>query len=238
MAPEPTNEQLSSERTEELSRFESEGGSTEHVIEPNDDSRTRGLPPRDSDSDHRGRILILYATREHHIDVIADALAVRLRRHGLTVEIGDAATGMMPPPQDYDVVILGLPMTFGHESDLVATYIDENRGALSDLPSALFTVSKSGTLRDHDPGGFLERFLRRVAWQPDIAAAFAGGEPFPREGVLLRLTTWMGYPGAPQEGAASRTNWTDVQRFADAIAIELASAAVTAERSEPHPPAP
>lgn len=166
--------------------------------------------------------------------MIADALAVRLRRHGFTVEIGDAAMGTMPPPQDYDVVILGMPMTFGHESDLIARYIEQNRGALSDVPSALFTVSKSGTLRDHDPGGFLEQFLRRAVWRPEIAAAFAGGEPFPREGILLRLKAWMGYPGAPPEGAAFRTNWIDVECFADAIAIELANAAVTAERSEPH----
>ena len=140
----------------------------------------------------------------------------------------------MPPPQDYDVVILGLPMTFGHDSDLIATYIEEHRQPLSEVPSALFTVSRSGTLRDHDPGGFLEQFLSDVAWQPDIAAAFAGGEPFPREGVLLRLAAWIRNFGTPPEPAAVRTDWTDVQRFADAIAIELANAAVTAGRSELH----
>jgi len=233
MRPDPTHEDLAADRTEELSRFESEGGSTEHVIEvPDDEAPTHELRPRGSD--HRGRLLIVYASQEQPTYVIADVLAVRLRRHGFTVEIGDATTGMMPPPQDYDVVILGVPMTFGDESDLIETYIEHNREALSDVPSALFTVSKSGTLRDHDPGGFLEEFLSRVAWQPDLAAAFAGGESFPREGVLLRLKAWMGYPGAPENSAALRTNWTDVQRFADAIAIELANAAVTAERSEPH----
>jgi menaquinone-dependent protoporphyrinogen IX oxidase len=169
----------------------------------------------------------VYATQEHHTYVITDVLAVGLRRHGFTVEIGDTATGTMPPPQDYDVVIIGMPMAFGHESDAIATYIEQNREALADVVSGLFTVSRSGTLRDHDPGGFLEQFLRRVEWQPDIAAAFAGGEPFPREGLLLRLAARIGYPGAPKEGAAFRTNWTDVQRFADAIATELANATVT-----------
>ena len=183
-------------------------------------------------ANRHGRLLIVYATREQQTYLIADALAVRLRRHGFAVEIDDAATGTMPAPNDYDVVILGLPMTFGDESDLVATYIEKNRAALSGMPAALFTVSKSGTLRDHDPGGFLEQFLRSVAWQPHVAAAFAGGEPFPREGVLMSLATWTGSPGT-SEGAAYRTNWTDVQRFADAIAIELASAAVTPDRSEP-----
>ena len=226
MTREPTHEDLATERTEDLSRFESEGGSTEEVSVPGD------LQPRDSD--HRGRILIAYASQEQHTYVIADALAVRLGRHGYAVEIGDAATGTMPPPEDYDVVILGVPMTFGHETDLIATYIKHNRRALSDVPSALFTVSRSGTLRDHDPGGFLEKFLRSVAWKPELAAAFAGGEPFPREGVLLRVTAWIGYPGGPHDTAAFQTNWADVLQFADAIAIELADKAITAERTEPH----
>lgn len=99
------------------------------------------------------------------------------------------------------------------------------------MPSALFTVSKSGTRRDRESGGFLEQFLSRVAWRPEIAATFAGGAPFPREGILLRLKTWMGSPAAISEGVAFRTNWTDVESFADAI--ELANAAVTAERSCP-----
>jgi len=228
MLPEPTPENPAAERAEELSRFESEGGSPERVIQPEEKSRG-SLQPRCSD--HRGRILITCATQEQHTYVIADALAVRLRRHGFAVEIGDVATGTMPPPQDYDIVILGVPMTSGHATDLIATYIVENRRALADVPAALFTVSKSGALRDHDPGGFLERFLRRVAWQPDFAAAFAGGEPFPREGVLLRIAEWMGRPAAADP---VRTNWTDVEHFADAIAIELANAAVTADRTEPH----
>ena len=140
----------------------------------------------------------------------------------------------MPPPRDYDVVIIGMPMTFGHESESIATYVEHNRDSLTDVASGVFTVSKSGTLRDQDPGGFLEQFLRRVGWAPNLAAAFAGGEPFPREGLLLRLATRMGDPGALNEGGGLRTNWTDVQHFADAIATELANAAVTAERSEPH----
>jgi menaquinone-dependent protoporphyrinogen IX oxidase len=232
MLPEPTPENLAVERTEDLSRFESEGGSTEQRVESYAESRPRGLHVRGPDQ--RGRLLIVYATQEQHTYVIADTLAVRLRSHGLSVEIGDAATGTMPPPQDYDVVVLGVPMAFGHGSNLIATYIEQNRAGLADVPSALFTVSRAGTLRDHDPGGFLEQFLRTVAWQPAIAAAFAGGEPFPREGVVLRLLTWRGHSAAPEQGAAFRTDWIDVQRFADAIAIELANAARTAERTEPH----
>ena len=194
--------------------------------------QNRGL--RQTGQDQRGRILLVYAAREPHTGVIVDALAARLRRHGFAVEIGDTSAGTMPPPQDYDVVVLGSPMVFGREARLITTYIEQNRDALAELPSALFTVSTSGAVRDHDPGGFLAAFLRAVNWQPDLAAAFAGGEPFPSEGIMLCLGKWVTNCHDARGPAASRTDWTNVRHFADAIATELAGAAVIAERTEPH----
>src|SRR6185312_153892 len=73
----------------------------------------------ESEPDHRGRILVVYAAREAHAAVIVDALATRLRRHGFCVEVGDASLGAMPPPQDYDVVVLGSQMGFDHEAAVI-----------------------------------------------------------------------------------------------------------------------
>lgn len=209
----------------ELSRFESEGGPTA----PDAWDDRLGIL-EESGPDRRGRILVIYAARRPHTAVIVDALATRLRRHGFRVELGDASAGTMPPPQDYDVVVLGSPMHFDHEATVIASYIEDHREALAEIPSALFTVSSSGSLRDHDPGGFLEKFLATLEWEPAIAAAFAGGEPFPREGLLLRLARGMARQGIHQDRHAFETNWSDVERFADTIAIELAGAAMVAER--------
>ena len=226
-----TPEQPDTPRTageDDLSRFESEGGSMAPDDRPGD--------LQQSSADHRGRILVLYAARQPHTAVIVDALATRLRRHGFTVEIGDASVGMMPPPQDYDVVVLGAPMTFDPEAALMAQYIKDHREALAEIPSALFTVSSSGLLRDHDPGGFLEKFLGAVQWQPAIAAAFAGGEPFPREGLMLLLARGRERQGIHAGSRAFETNWSDVEHFADTIAIELAGAAVAGEAAMEHGP--
>jgi menaquinone-dependent protoporphyrinogen oxidase len=204
----------------ELSRFESEGG----AIQPEAQDDQLGVL-EESGPDHRGRILIVYAAREAHAAVIADALATRLRRHGFSVEVGDARLGTMPPPQDYDIVVLGAQMLFGQETAAIARYIDDHRDVLTEIPSVFFTVSSSGSLRDHDPGGFLEKFLATVEWEPALAAAFAGGEPFPREGLMLRLARGMGRPGIYQDRRAFETNWSDVEHFADTIAMELAGLA-------------
>lgn len=188
-------------------------------------------PATNGDSDHRGRVLVLYASGQEHGGVIANAIAARIRSHGLGAEVGDASCGTMPPPQDYDAVVLGSPVGFGSKTRLIESYIRHHRDALAEVPTALFTVSASGSVRDCDPGGFLAEIVRSTGWQPDFAAAFAGGEPLPRQGWIGRL---VGYGRSAQQVQALCTDWTDVDQFADKIATELAHAAVSAERTEPH----
>jgi menaquinone-dependent protoporphyrinogen IX oxidase len=191
-------------------------------------------PRAHAGSEQRGRILLVYATAQHHTEEIADAIAARLRVHGFVVELGDARCGGMPPPEDYDGVILGAPAGFGADTRLIATYIHHNRDGLAGVPAALFTVSTSGLVRDIDPGGFLEQFLADVDWCPDLAVAFAGGEPFPREGRLVRFARRSGYAPRDRPLQPLRTDWADVRAFADEVAASVATAAVTAERTEPH----
>src|SRR5512147_1890926 len=90
-------------------------------------------------SEQRGRILLVDA--QNHSKLISEALVARLRAHGFVVEVGDARTGCMPPPEDYDGVVLGSPVGFGRNERLIATYIHNNRRGLARVPSALFTVS-------------------------------------------------------------------------------------------------
>ena len=166
--------------------------------------------------------------------VIVDAIAERLRAHGFVVEVGDARCGVMPPPEDYDGVILGAPTDFGADAGLIATYIQHNRDGLAGVPAAVFTVSTSGSVRDVDPGGFLEQFVNDVGWCPDLAAAFAGGDPLPPEGKVIRFARHIGIAPRERSVRALRTDWIDVQAFADDVAQRVATAAVAAERAEPH----
>jgi hypothetical protein len=51
---------------------------------------------------------------------------------------------------------------------------------------------------------------------------------------LLRLARGIGSQGIYQDRHAFQTDWSDVDRFADTIAIELAGAAMTVECDQPH----
>jgi len=180
-------------------------------------------------SEQRARILVVYATAQHHTQVIAETIVAQLRVHGFVVEIGDARCGVMPPPEDYDGVVLGSPVGFGSDARLIAEYILHNRRGLAEVPAALFTVSTSGSAREVDPGGYLEQLVSAIGWAPDFAAAFAGGDPLPRIGKLVWFVRQMSSVG---EQRTLHTSWTDVRQFADEVAKAVATAVVT-ERGEP-----
>lgn len=177
--------------------------------------------PASSPSDQRGRVLILHASAHDHTLLIANAIAGRIRAHGIVAEIGDARSGVMPPPEDYDAVVVGVPAMVGTRGP-IAIYVRDHRDALAEVATAVFTVSVSGNPREGDPYGALADFVRVTGWHPALAAAFAGGEPLPRDGWLVRL---IGHERTPAEIAALRTDWIDVDHFADTIAIELARGA-------------
>jgi menaquinone-dependent protoporphyrinogen IX oxidase len=178
--------------------------------------------------------LVIYASGQEHAGIIANAIAVRIRSHGLRAEIGDASCGVMPPPQDYDAVVLGSPVGFGPKTRLIASYIRDHRDALAEVPAALFTISASGTPRDGDLSEFLAELLRSTRWQPDFTAAFAAGEPLPRGGWIGRL---VGYERTAELVKALGTDWASVEQFADRVATELAREAVISDRTAPHPSA-
>ena len=69
------------------------------------------------------RALVLYAAPSGHTHLIGDAIGERLRTRGLVAELGDALAGVMPPPMDYDAVVLVVPVGFTHGIHALATYV-------------------------------------------------------------------------------------------------------------------
>jgi menaquinone-dependent protoporphyrinogen IX oxidase len=120
------------------------------------------------------RVLVAYAARSGRTRAIAEELAQRLRRRGHVVDVANARTGQLPPPQDYDAVILGSRIERGHHARELLAYVREHRSALDAMPTAFFSVSLAAAVpfKTHDPGGHLSRLVDDSGWLPDHAACF------------------------------------------------------------------
>lgn len=176
------------------------------------------------------RILILYASSYGQTRRIAGALADRFRQRGHEVELADVALGVdqLPPPADYDAVVLGSRIQFGRHARGVADYVRAHRAALADVSTAFFSVSMAATdaRAGTDPNAYLRAFFELIAWHPLHAVAFAGGLPYRHYGRILRFVMKQISRAAGHTTDTSRnhefTDWAAVARFADEIALDFA----------------
>ncbi len=175
------------------------------------------------------RILILYATSHGQTHRIADAIADRLRARGHVVELADAGAGgrCLPPPADYDAVVLGSRIQFGHHARAIGAYVRAHRAALDEVTSAFFSVSMSASEPGSgtDPSGYLRNFFDEHAWHPPHAIALGGALPYRQYGPILRFVMKQISRAAHHTTDTSRdhdfTDWDAVTRFADQLADEL-----------------
>lgn len=75
---------------------------------------------------------------------MADQLAARLRACGHEVEVADARGCRLPPPQDYDAVILGSRVKHGMHARPIREYVREWGPELETIPTEFFSVGLLG----------------------------------------------------------------------------------------------
>ncbi len=144
---------------------------------------TRACAVRLDRRDRRGvddiapRVLVVYTSRYAQTKAIALALADHLSRDGLTAELADADAGSVPPPADYEAVVIGSTVRFGRHPRSVIEYIAHYGDALAAMPAFFFSVGN-----DDDIG----RMCRATGWRPTGGAVFEAIAP-DRRRFLHRL---------------------------------------------------
>jgi menaquinone-dependent protoporphyrinogen oxidase len=178
------------------------------------------------------RILLLYATMEGQTERIAERIAHKLREQGHSVEVlpADAAQAQ-PDPAAYDAVIVGASIHYGHHPAYLRKLIRRHREVLATRPCAFFSVSLSaGGPRPklYAAQRYLDKFLRKTGWQPQLTASFAGAlkyslyGPIKRRVMIVFMTLGGGETDTSQD--YEYTDWDAVERFADAYARRLQQA--------------
>jgi len=175
------------------------------------------------------RILLLYATTEGQTARIAERIAHTLRDRGNSVEVLPADTVRSDlDPAAYDGVMVGASIHYGHHPAYVRTLVRRHRNALAARPCAFFSVSLSAggpRPKPHAAQRYLDKFLRRTGWQPQLTASFAGALKYSLYGPIKRrvMIVIVGLGGGNTDTTRDYeyTDWDAVERFADAFAQRL-----------------
>ncbi len=112
--------------------------------------------------------LIAFDRAQHpHMAWIAQLTAAYLERAGIITDVADAATTPLPPPPDYELVVVGVGLR-RFADHAVLRWAESVATSLADVPSVMFVVSRSA-----DPARRLERTKRKLAWHPLVVHVFS-----------------------------------------------------------------
>ena len=105
------------------------------------------------------RVLVVSGANRSSVIAIVGEIASAMRDAGWLVEIGNAVTGTLPPPPDYDAIVIVVSAWARWRA--IARYVEWFRESLAELPVVVALV---GTRISADT--FCARALR---WRPSIA---------------------------------------------------------------------
>lgn len=178
------------------------------------------------------RILLLYASVEGQTELIAERIALTLREKAHSVDLLPADTDAAQlDPAAYDGVMIGASIHYGHHPAYLHKLVGRHRDALATRPCAFFSVSLSaGGPRPklYAAQRYLDTFMRKTAWQPQMTASFAGALKYSVYGPIKRrvMIVFMTLGGGETDTSRDYeyTDWAAVERFAGEFAQRLKQA--------------
>lgn len=127
------------------------------------------------------QVLVAFASRHGSTREVAAALADRLRRDGLDVEL-HAARDVRSPVTGHDLVVLGAPLYSGRWHRDAHRFLRRRRADLAATPIAVFGMGPRNDSAEswRRARAQLDRALARHAWLVPVAVMVFGGADPPK----------------------------------------------------------
>lgn len=171
------------------------------------------------------KILLLYSTTDGHTIEICK----RIQR---VIETGDAEVMLRDlkeqpdlEPGMFDKIVIGASIRYGKHQPLVSDFIKRNQAVLEAMPNALFSVNvvaRKPEKNTPETNPYLQKFLKKIDWQPQFLGVFAGRIDYPSLGFfdknMIRFILWMTKGPTDPTGTFEFTDWDKVEEFGRTIA--------------------
>jgi len=170
------------------------------------------------------KILLLYSTTDGHTIQICDRIKGVLEGEGNTVEMRDLKVEPDLQTGAFDKVVIGASIRYGKHQPLVNDFIQRNQAVLEAHPNAFFSVNvvaRKPEKNTPETNPYLQKFLKKIDWQPQHLAVFAGRIDYPSLGpfdrTMIRFILWMGKGPTDPTGTFEFTDWDKVDEFGLAV---------------------
>jgi menaquinone-dependent protoporphyrinogen oxidase len=128
--------------------------------------------------------------------------------------------------EQYQRVIIGASIRYGHLSKSLYRFIEQNLAQLNQHKVAFFCVNLTARKEDQGkdtPEGsvYMQTFLKKSPWQPKLQGVFAGALRYPKYGFfdkfMIQLIMRMTGGETDTSKEVEYTNWKSVSQFASRV---------------------
>ncbi|MCK3655108.1 protoporphyrinogen oxidase [Pasteurellaceae bacterium Macca] len=173
------------------------------------------------------KTLILYLTTDGQTRKIAEKMAETFADCTL-ISLREQPQIQAEKLQDYDCIILGASIRYGHFDPILEAFIQQHQGLLKSKKSAFFSVNltaRKANRNTPETNTYTRKLLARIAWQPQYVAVFAGALFYPRyqwfDRVMIRFIMKITGGDTDTRREYEYTDWQKVTEFAQKIAKKL-----------------
>jgi menaquinone-dependent protoporphyrinogen oxidase len=168
-------------------------------------------------------ILITYSTTDGHTRSICKHLQKLVaEQHDVVLSAMDDDPGIDLTP--FDKVVIGASIRYGKHQQQVLDFIKRNQVTLDSRPNAFFSVNvvaRKPEKNTPETNPYLQKFLKKIAWEPQNLAVFAGKIDYPRYGFvdkhMIRFIMWMTKGPTDLTATIEFTDWNKVDEFGELI---------------------
>ncbi|MGD8118121.1 menaquinone-dependent protoporphyrinogen IX dehydrogenase [Vibrio sp. TRT 29B02] len=168
------------------------------------------------------KALFLYSTREGQTKKIFHHIREQLSDY--ECDFVDLHTTERVDFEQYERVLVGASIRYGHLNKKLYQFIESNLPALQSSRAAFFCVNL--TARKEDQGkdtpegsAYIKTFLKKSSWQPELIGVFAGALYYPRynwfDRTMIKFIMSMTGGETDTSKEVEYTNWEKVTLFAN-----------------------
>ena len=166
---------------------------------------------------------MVYSTTDGQTRRIAQRLQRVVESLGHRVTL--AAVEEAPAPDGHDKLVIGARIRYGRHHPCVFDYVARHRARIDRMPAAFFSVNvvarKPGKDQP-DTNPYVQQFLQRTRWQPQLLGVFAGRIDYSlytwRDRQVIRFIMWLTRGPTRRDANVEFTDWARVDAFGRAIA--------------------
>jgi menaquinone-dependent protoporphyrinogen oxidase len=169
------------------------------------------------------KILIIYSTTDGHTRSICERLQ-NIAAAGNDVDLVPMVEQPGIDIAPYDKIVIGASIRYGKHQQEVFDFIERNQAALEGKPNAFFSVNvvaRKPEKNTPETNPYLQKFLKKITWQPANLAVFAGKIDYPRYGTIdrtmIRFIMWMTKGPTDPTLTIEFTDWDKVEEFGQRI---------------------